>query len=106
MAASKHGGAAAHEHPTPATYAKIAAILCLITLVEFTAFYMPSLKTVLVPLLLVLSAVKFSLVAMFYMHLKFDHAVFTRLLVGGLILGAGVLLALAVLFAFSHPLRA
>ena len=105
MAASKHGGAAAHDHPTPATYAKIAAVLCIITLIEYFAFNIDSRKGVLVPLLLVLSAIKFALVVMFYMHLKFDHAVYTRLLVGSLILGAFVLLALAALFTFSHPLR-
>ena len=103
MAATK--AHAAHEHPTPATYAKIAAVLCIITLIEFGAFYMPSIKGILVPLLLVLSAIKFALVVMYYMHLKFDHNVFTRLLVGSMVLGACILLALAALFAYSHPLR-
>ena len=94
-----------HAHPTPATYAKIAAILCIITFIEFGAFYTPPLHPVLVPLLLALSAVKFSLVVMFYMHLKFDHKVFTRLLIGGLFIGAGVLISLAVLFQYSHPIN-
>ena len=31
------------------------------------------MKPVLVPTLLTLSAVKFAMVAMWYMHLKFDH---------------------------------
>jgi cytochrome c oxidase subunit 4 len=93
-----------HAHPTPATYAKIAAILCGITAVEFICFYIQALRPVFVPLLLTLSAIKFSLVAMYYMHLKFDNKVFARLLVGGLALGAAVLLWLFALFTFSHPL--
>jgi len=36
-------------------------------------FYVPTFQSVLVPVLLVLSAVKFTLVVMFYMHLKFDN---------------------------------
>jgi len=92
----------AHAHPTPKTYAKIAAILCAITAVEFICYYMQALRGVLVPLLLVLSGIKFALVVMFYMHLKFDHNVFTRLLLVGLFLGVGVVVSLLVLFNLSH----
>jgi caa(3)-type oxidase subunit IV len=106
MSDTVHGHATEHAHPTPATYAKVAAVLCIITAIEFGVFYTPPLQSVLVPILIILSAIKFALVAMFYMHLKFDHPVYTRLLVGGLALGAGVLLSLFVLFAFSHPLSA
>ena len=100
-----------HEHPTPKTYAKIAAVLCVITAIEFLLFpaspvgkHLLFLGDWFVPILLVLSAIKFALVAMFYMHLKFDSPVFSRLLVGGLMLGAAVLISLLVLFTFSHPL--
>jgi cytochrome c oxidase subunit 4 len=95
---------AGHDHPTPKTYAKIAAILCFITLVEFVCYYITSLRPVLVPLLIVLSSIKFALVAMFYMHLKFDHNIFTRLLLIGIFLGVGVVMSLLVLFVYSHPL--
>lgn len=91
-----------HEHPTPKTYAKIAAILCAITAVEFVCYYLQALRGVLVPLLIVLSSIKFALVAMFYMHLKFDHNVFTRLLLIGLFIGVGVVVSLLVLFNLSH----
>jgi len=36
------------------------------------------------------------------MHLKFDHNVFTRLLLVGLFLGVGVVVSLLVLFNLSH----
>ena len=103
MSADSHGGE--HAHPGPKTYAVIAAILCAITLVEFGVFYTPSLHFIFVPLLTVLSAAKFSLVVMFYMHLKFDHKVFSQILVGGVILGFGVMLWVLALFTFSHPLQ-
>ena len=93
------------EHPGPKTYAIIAVILCVITLIEFGAFYTEALKGVLVPLLIVLSAIKFALVAMFYMHLKFDHPVFRTVLVSGVLLGFGAMLWLLALFSFSHPIQ-
>jgi len=68
-------------HATTGTYLRIAAILVMITLIEVGVFYVPAFQNVLVPLLLVLSAVKFTLVVMFYMHLKFDNRFFAFLLV-------------------------
>ena len=92
------------EHPGPKTYAIIAVILCVITLIEFGAFYQEALKGILVPLLIVLSVIKFALVAMFYMHLKFDHPIFRTILIGGVTLGFGAMLWLLALFTFSHPI--
>ncbi len=103
MAADAH--AVEKEHPGPKTYAKIAVILCLITLLEFGAFYQESLKGILVPLLVVLSAIKFALVAMFYMHLKFDHPAFSKILIGGVCLGFAAMLWLLALFTYSHPIQ-
>lgn len=108
MTAETHGHAghtAEQEHPGPKTYAKVAAILTIVTIVEVWVFYVPALQPLLVPILTVLSASKFALVVMFYMHLKFDHPVFTRLLVGGVALAFGVFLWLLALFSFSHPLN-
>ena len=102
MSAEAH--AADHAHPGPKTYAKIAVILCLITLAEFGAFYTEALQGILVPLLIVMSAVKFCLVVMFYMHLKFDHVIFTRVLLSGVALGFAAMLWLLALFSFSHPI--
>ena len=95
----------AHEsgHPTPATYAKIASILAVITATEFGIFYVPDyapgLKSTVVPAFFLLSAVKFAMVSMFYMHLKFDSRIFSGFYVGGLLLATSVILALMALFA-------
>jgi cytochrome c oxidase subunit 4 len=91
-------------HPGPATYAKVAAALCIITLIEFAIYYAQSMRPILVPSLIILSGVKFALVAMFYMHLRFDHPVFTRVLLIGIFLGVSVVLSLMALFFLSHPL--
>jgi cytochrome c oxidase subunit 4 len=100
-----HGGAhgEAANHPTPKTYAKVALVLTILTMVEVWVFYVDALRVTLVPILIVLSAIKFSLVAMFYMHLKFDHPVFSRLLLSGIVIAFGVFLWLLALFTYSHP---
>ena len=85
-------------HPTPARYTAIALILAVITVIEVAAVYQEFIQPILLPFLLVLSAVKFSLVAMFFMHLRFDHRLFSVLFVGGLLLAALVLIALMTLF--------
>ncbi|MBI2166134.1 MAG: cytochrome C oxidase subunit IV family protein [Chloroflexi bacterium] len=87
-----------HAHPTPLTYAKVAIVLALVTAVEVAIFYMESLRPIFLPAFIVLSAVKFTLVAMFYMHLRFDSRLFSGLFVGGLLLAASVIIALLALF--------
>jgi cytochrome c oxidase subunit 4 len=60
------------------------------------------LKPMLAPILLTLSALKFALVAMFYMHLKFDNRLFSWVFVGPLCFAAAIILALLALFSVSH----
>lgn len=109
MTDTAHAGAHGHEgadHPGPGKYAAIAVVLSAITFLEFGAFYVDALREVkaaYVTLLVVASSIKFALVAMFYMHLKFDNRNFTRLLVTGLILATGVLFSLLALFFLAHP---
>jgi len=90
---------AEHGHPGAKEYVGIAVILLLITVVEVWVFYIPSMKHVLVPVLLSLSALKFGIVAMWYMHLKFDHKLFSWLFVVPMAIAALVVLALIRLFA-------
>src|SRR5688572_9587185 len=72
-------------HPGQAEYIRIAVILGVVTAVEVAIVYIQFLRPVLVPILLVLGAVKFALVVMFFMHLKFDNRLFTFLFTGPLI---------------------
>jgi len=101
MSANSHASEA--HHPGPAKYAVIAAILTAITVIEVVVFYIESLQGALVPILGVLSAIKFALVVMYYMHLKFDHAAYTRMLLVGVVLAFCVVFALMALFFVAHP---
>src|SRR5262249_44114250 len=98
--AADQGDRAPGERPHPGAkeYLAIAAILTVVTAIEVAVYYVPSMKPMLVPTLLVLSAFKFSLVAMFYMHLKFDHRLFSWLFVVPMALATMVILALLKLF--------
>ena len=90
-----------HEHPTWKQYRWVALILTIITALEVWAYYIPSLvaSPFFVPLLLIMSAVKFIIVVMFYMHLKYDHRLFKALFTGPLIIAMSTLIALLFLLA-------
>ena len=87
-----------HEHPGYATYLVVAAVLTVITALEVAIFYIPALAGVIVPLLLTLSAGKFILVVMFYMHLKMDSRIFTGVFLAPMLLAMFLVVALIILF--------
>jgi cytochrome c oxidase subunit 4 len=91
-----------HEHPTWPTYWKVATVLTLITVVEVWVYYIPTFvaSRLFVPSLLVMSAVKFAIVVMFYMHLKYDHKLFRALFTGPLMIA--MLTLIVLLFLFGH----
>jgi caa(3)-type oxidase subunit IV len=100
--------AAAHDHPGPGTYLKIGLVLFVLTGLEVGAYELAHrggtteqvLGPVVVPILLILSALKFALVAGYYMHLKNDHRVFTGLFLSGLIIATVVIVALMLLMSY------
>jgi cytochrome c oxidase subunit 4 len=79
-------------------YVAIGAILGVITGVEVAIFYIDVLAPVLVPALLVLSASKFLIVVLYYMHLKMDHPIFSRVFWAPLFLAVLVVIAMVILF--------
>ncbi len=85
-------------HASNRTYIGVAAILAVLTALEVAVFYIPALKPVLVPILLALMVVKFVLVVMFFMHLKYDRALFTGLFSGPLAVSTAVVLAMLALY--------
>jgi len=88
-----------HEHPTWKEYKWVALILTLITIVEVWVYYTPFRHSPLfAPALLIMSAVKFAIVVMFYMHLKYDHKIFRALFTGPLIIAMSTLVALLFVF--------
>jgi cytochrome c oxidase subunit 4 len=84
------------HHPGPRQYVTIGVILALITGIEVGIYYISSVRDILVPSLIALAIIKFALVVLYFMHLKFDSLLFRRLFITGLILALtvfGVVLA-------------
>lgn len=94
-----------HAHPSTDVYLRVAAALVILTVLEVGVFYVPAFRPLLVPVLLVLSAAKFTLVVMFYMHLKADSKFFTFLFGAPLVLAVGVMIALLFLLLGTLTLR-
>jgi cytochrome c oxidase subunit 4 len=99
-----------HSHPTAGVYAKVGLVLFVLTALEVGLYEItygghagPSAGAIMpffVPLLLILSAAKFALVAMFYMHLKQDHRLFTGVFVFPLIIATVVIVSMMLLMAY------
>ena len=98
-----------HDHPTPGTYTKVGLVLFILTALEVALYEITfgehagalgDLTHVFIPMLLSLSAAKFALVAMFYMHLKQDSRLFTGVFVFPIIIAAVVILAVITLEAY------
>lgn len=97
----RHAGAGpegAGGHASRGTYWMVALVLAILTLLEVAVFYVPALRAIIVPVLLTLSAAKFLLVAMFFMHLRYDRPVLSVVFSGGLVVATAIILALMLLF--------
>ncbi len=88
-----------HEHLSDNRYIVIAVILAVITAAEVAASYV-DLGPAFIPLLLIMMAIKFFVVVSYFMHLKFDNPIFTRLFYTGLFLALAVYIAALVTFQF------
>ena len=108
MATETHGTTLAsdhhddeHDHPSDGKYIQIALILGAITALEVALSYIDVGK-LFVPALVICMVAKFAIVAGYFMHLKFDSSLLTRVFVAGIILAIGVYLAvLGSLHIFS-----
>ena len=90
-----------HEHPSDWLYVKVAVVLAVLTALEVVTFYIEDdLGDLLVPILLVMMVVKFAIVAMWFMHLKYDSRLFSRMFGAGIVLAVGVYLAFLVSLQF------
>lgn len=85
------------EHASIGAYVKVAAILSVITALEFAVIYIRQLTPILTPLLLILSVGKFALVVMYFMHLRYDSRTLTFLFVAPLLLAVGLALIVITL---------
>ncbi|MDQ3939944.1 MAG: cytochrome C oxidase subunit IV family protein [Actinomycetota bacterium] len=89
------------HHPGPRKYVNIAIILAVVTAAEVAIYYVEALKDFLIPMLLAFAVVKFALVALYFMHLKFDSPIFKRFFVTGLVLALFVF-GIVLWFFFTH----
>jgi len=83
---ARHGIA----HPGPEEYVRIGLLLAAVTAIEVIIYYFDIQRAVFITILLGLSALKFSLVVMFFMHLKFDSRLFSTAFLTGFALAAAV----------------
>ena len=96
-------------HPQSREYVILAIILSAVTGIEVAAWYWEAIRAVVIgstvidllpPVLIVMSAFKFALVVMFYMHLKFDHRLFSAVFLFGLGAAGFIILVFIALFHF------
>lgn len=88
------------SHPSAGQYVEIAAILAVLTTVEVLLYVYrePLGRQVTIPALLVLTVLKFALVGLWFMHLRFDHKLFRRLFMAGIALAAVVFAVVGATF--------
>jgi cytochrome c oxidase subunit 4 len=91
------------QHPSAKEYVRIGIILAVLTGMEVVTAYSQIKHSILIPTLLLLAFVKFVLVVLWFMHLKFDARTYARFFVMGLV-GAFTLylIVLMTLGAFSR----
>lgn len=115
---------AATTHPAPEhapfperawEYVRIGVILFVITAMEVGAYELAHranapghafFKSGLIPVLIVLSAIKFWLVAMFYMHLKWDGPLLKGIFSFSLLIAAVLIVALMALAVYHFSFAA
>ncbi len=85
----------------PRQYAMIGVILAVITVIELAVSYADISLSVMVPTLLFLSAVKFVMVVAFFMHLKFDSPLLSRVFTGSFLLAVVLFVAVMIIFWFD-----
>ena len=86
------------DHPSPRKYVNVAIILGIVTAIEVAIYYVSALEDLLVPILMVLAVIKFVMVGMYFMHLKFDSHTFRRFFVTGIVLALFVFGVVMTLF--------
>jgi cytochrome c oxidase subunit IV len=81
-----------HAIHSPGQYVLVAVVLGIMTAIEVWLSYSDISHTAQTLLLVGLMGLKFALVVMYFMHLRFDKPVFRRLFVTGLVLAVAVYL--------------
>jgi cytochrome c oxidase subunit 4 len=89
-------------HPSAKEYVRIGVILAVLTALEVATYYVDVSRGILIPTLFALAVLKFVLVVLWFMHLRFDDRRYARFFVMGLAGAATLYLVVLLLFgAFS-----
>jgi cytochrome c oxidase subunit 4 len=88
-----------HAHPGDKQYIVVALVLGLFTAIEVLTYFV-DFKAAAVPTLIGLMIVKFALVVLYFMHLKFDSPIFMRLFVTGILLAVSVYMIMLAAFEY------
>jgi cytochrome c oxidase subunit 4 len=90
----------------------VALFLGALTMIEISTYAQPHFavwnwgdKAGLITVLMILMAVKFWTVAYYFMHLKFDKPLLTRVFYSGLVLAVLVYIAILTMFNVWYPGR-
>src|SRR5580704_14585163 len=87
----------------PRQYLFIGLVLTLITIAELVVSY-SHMGGLLIPTLIILSGIKFSIVVAYFMHLRFENGLMARIFVGSFCLITLIVIALLFLFwGDLHP---
>jgi caa(3)-type oxidase subunit IV len=89
-----------HAHVSNTVYLIVGAFLIVLTAMEITVAYLHALRPVMVPILVVLAIAKFALIAMFFMHLRYEKWIVNVEFVFPLTFALGVFFAFIGLFLY------
>ena len=95
-----------HAHASDRTYLKVGSILFILTAIEIGLYFVEDMLEsawsvyLLIAALIVLSTMKFILVVMYYMHLKWDDRMFTWFFLAGMFVAATIILAMMAMYRY------
>ena len=96
----------AHDHdsehiPSDLYFIKVAIVLAVVTGLETSTYWWPhSMHAVATPALLIMMTIKFFMIVLIFMHLKFDSKLFSFMFYTGLVLAIFVYLVFLFTFQF------
>jgi cytochrome c oxidase subunit IV len=94
------------HHPADRTYLKVGAALFILTAIEIALYFVEDALAsdwsfyVLIGSLIFLSTIKFILVVMYYMHLKWDDRMFTWFFLAGLFVATAIIFAMMAMYRY------
>lgn len=89
------------EHPDNSQYIAVGIILAVLTAIEVAISFLAVPTSIGIPALIILTILKFVLVVMWFMHLRFDSGWFRRVFAFGLAVALAIYAATIVLMLFA-----